>query len=220
MSNGKWQPSRACWQSLNEEYGNLISPIRPANETAFPRRCEQKANDPHSPAPSLSQEAPPSPFPVDKCAVNFIFSGKQRPVSSSLPPFPGLCPAGIPGLSLPLGAAKASLPTHGAVTGWVTSSAGHPLPARPPAMTPAQGHVQFCQIWSIFHKTICLSHAGTSLLGAGTSTPLQTHHALVSSAHLMMCLLSPSPRKCSLGPEQPGSTSSSCPLAFTVALGF
>lgn len=78
--------------------------------------------------------------------MNFIFSGKQRPVSSSLPPFPGLCPAGIPGLSLPLGAAKASLPTHGAVTGWVTPSAGHPFPARPPAMTPEQGHVQFCQI--------------------------------------------------------------------------
>lgn len=31
-----------------------------------PRRCEQKANDPRSPAPSLSQEAPPSPFRVDK----------------------------------------------------------------------------------------------------------------------------------------------------------
>lgn len=88
MSNGKWQPSRACWQPLNEEYGNLISPIRPANETAFPRRCEQKANDPRSPAPSLSQEAPPSPSHVDKRAVNFIFSGKQSPSSPSLPALP------------------------------------------------------------------------------------------------------------------------------------
>jgi len=124
VSNGKWQPSRACWQPLNEEYGNLISPIRPANETASPRRCEQKANNPHSPAPSLSQEAPPSPFCVDKRAVNFIFSGKQSPSSSSLPPFPGLGPAGTPGLSLPLAPARALLPTHGGVTGWVTPSAG------------------------------------------------------------------------------------------------
>lgn len=79
MSNGKWQPSRACWQPLNEEYGNLISPIRPANETAFPRRCEQKANDPLFPALSLSQEAPPSSICIDKRAVNFIFLASRAP---------------------------------------------------------------------------------------------------------------------------------------------
>lgn len=134
MSNGKWQPSRACWQPLNEEYGNLISPIRPANETAFPRRCEQKANDLRSLAPSLSQEAPSSPFHVDKRAVNFIFSRKQSPSLSFLTTFPRLGSAGIPGLSLPLAPARASFPTHGGVT----ICRCHPSPSPgPPFCLPA-----------------------------------------------------------------------------------
>lgn len=59
-----------------------------------------------------------------------------------------------------------------------------------------------------------------TLLAAGTSTPLQTHPALVSSANLLMCLLSPPAHKCSLGPKQPGSASSLYPAAFAVDLGF
>lgn len=90
MSNGKWQASHACWQPLNEEYGNLISPIRPANETAFPRRCEQKANDPHSQAPSLSQEAPPSLSLADNRAVNFISTASRAPALLPCCPFMGL----------------------------------------------------------------------------------------------------------------------------------
>lgn len=72
VSNGKWQGSRDGWQALNEEYGNLISPIRPANETAFPsNRCEQKAKDMCISSPSLSWDA--VSFCADKGAANFIF---------------------------------------------------------------------------------------------------------------------------------------------------
>lgn len=53
----------------------------------------------------------------------------------------------------------------------LTSCSVHHLQARPPAVAPAQRHLQFCQNWNIFQETICLSHAGTTLLEAGTSTP-------------------------------------------------